>query len=309
MTTRTDESLANPSPDKSVMPARERSLLGALAFCLMDVALIGTAATLSNSLTILSDFLKELGDTTAVLAAWATVRAVRRAPTHQFAYGIGKLENLVSISIMVLMLVAGGAIGLEALSHLDDPVPTQGTLPGIAVFAAYAAIGFTISARQYRLLREEHSPIIASQARLWLSKAVFDALMATALGLALLFREQAWSLYLDPMAALVGAAFMMHSAWKIGATSVGDLLDAALEESLQIEILRCLVLHFNDYDDLHRIRTRRSGARIHVELTLAFDESLSLAAVLDRIDRMRDTIARAIPGADIIIAPQRASPA
>lgn len=45
------------------MPPRERSLAIALAFCLGDLLLIGAAALASNSLTILSDFLKELGDT------------------------------------------------------------------------------------------------------------------------------------------------------------------------------------------------------------------------------------------------------
>ena len=45
---------------------RERSLAIALAFCLVDVLLMGGAAFHSNSLTILSDFLKELGDTTMI---------------------------------------------------------------------------------------------------------------------------------------------------------------------------------------------------------------------------------------------------
>ena len=287
------------------MPPRERSLAIALAFCLGDLLLIGAAALASNSLTILSDFLKELGDTSAVLAAFLTVRAVRRAPTHQFAYGIGKLENLVSISIVVLMVAAGTAIGWTALSHLADPKPAEGTLPGIAIFALYATIGFSISARQFRLLRSEHSPIMASQARLWLSKATFDALMASALGLALLFRDQAWSLYLDPLAALVGAGFMLHSAWQIAANSVGDLLDAALDESLQIEILRCLVLHFDDSEHLHRIRTRRSGPRIYIELSLGFDDRLVMSDVIARIERIRESVAAAIVGADITIVPSR----
>lgn len=287
---------------------RERSLAVGLAFCFADVVLIGAAAWASNSLTILSDFLKELGDTSAVLAAFLTVRAVRRAPTHQFSYGIGKLENLVSISVVVLMVAAGSAIGWTALSHLAAPEPTEGTLPGVAIFTVYAMIGFAISARQFRLLRAEHSPIMASQARLWLSKATFDALMATALGLALLFRDQPWSLYLDPLAALVGAGFMLHSAWQIAASSVGDLLDAALEESLQIEILRCLVLHFDDYDHLHRIRTRRSGPRIYIEISLEFDDRLLMAEVMARMDRIRETVADAIGGADITIAPSRGTP-
>lgn len=53
----------NSESGRGSMPPRERSLAIALAFCLGDLLLIGAAALASNSLTILSDFLKELGDT------------------------------------------------------------------------------------------------------------------------------------------------------------------------------------------------------------------------------------------------------
>ena len=98
---------------------------------------------------------------------------------------------------------------------------------------------------------------------------------------------------------------MLHSAWQIAANSVGDLLDAALDESLQIEILRCLVLHFDDYEHLHRIRTRRSGPRIYIELSLGFDDRLVMSDVMARIERIRESVAAAIVGADITIVPSR----
>ncbi|MGA1677512.1 MAG: cation diffusion facilitator family transporter [Pseudomonadales bacterium] len=288
--------------DLSAGNSRERSLAIALGFCLMDVVLIGGAAFLSNSLSILGDLVKELGDTTAVLAALLTLRAVRGGPTHRFAYGIGKLENLVSISIGVLMLLAAIGIAFGAMTRFSEPEVLAGAEFGLLVFAVYAAIGYTIAARQFRELRKEYSPIMASQAQLWMSKATFDALMATALGLALLFPDQTFSLYLDPCAALIGVAFMLHSAYAIAAASVGDLLDAALEESLQFEILRCLALHFDDYDELYRIRTRRSGSRIYVELALGYAPERPMALVSDHTERIRLALVEVLPGADITIS-------
>jgi ferrous-iron efflux pump FieF len=282
--------------------SRERSLAIAFGFCLMDVFLIGGAAFLSNSLSILSDLVKEIGDTTAVLAALLTLRAVRAGPTHRFAYGIGKLENLVSISIGLLILAAAIGIAIHAFDRISDPEAVEGTELGLLVFGVYSVIGYTIAARQFRELRKEYSPIMASQARLWMSKATFDALMATALGLALLFQDETFSLYLDPCAALIGVAFMLHSAYAITAASVGDLLDAALEESLQFEILRCLALHFDDYDELYRIRTRRSGSRIYVELALGYSPERTMATISDHTERIRLALVEVLPGADITIS-------
>lgn len=287
---------------------RERSLRTALVFCLLDVALMGTAAFHSNSLTILGDFLKECGDTTAVLAAFITLRAVRRAPSHRFTYGIGKLENLVSMSIVGLMTLAAIAIAVHAIYHLRHPVMPHGTVPGILIFTVYAIISFAISFRNRRLLRSQHSPIIASQAALWFSKGSFDALMAGSLITALVFAGSSWSLYLDPLASLVGAAFMIHSAWSIASESVGDLLDAALEETMQIRILKCLAARFDDYELLHKVRTRRSGSRIYVELFLEFDPQLTMGQVRERIDRIRHSVGESISGSDITVIPAEETP-
>jgi hypothetical protein len=87
--------------------ARESSLKLALAFCIIDLALMGTVAFNSNSVTILGDVLKEGTDTLAVLAAFLTVRAVRRSPNHRFAYGIGTSSTERRASIRQIELIAG----------------------------------------------------------------------------------------------------------------------------------------------------------------------------------------------------------
>ena len=287
---------------------RERGLRVALAACLVDVGLTGIVAFQSNSLIILGDLLKECGDAAAVVAALLTLRAVGRAQTHKYAYGIGKLENLVSMSIVALMTASALGIAAQAFHHLRHPVAPHGTLPGIAIFAAYSVIAFGIGLRNRRLLRMQHSPIVASQAALWFSKSAFDGLMGLSLAAALACSGKPWGLYLDPLASLVGVAFMLRSAWGLASESVGDLLDAALEETLQIRILRCLATHFDDYELFHEVRTRRSGSRIYVELFLEFDPDLPMRTVRERIERIRESIREAIPGADVTVSPAPPSP-
>lgn len=283
--------------------SRESSLRLAMLLCGIDMVLIGIAAWSSNSVTILSDAFKEAADFVAVLAALLTVRAVRQAPSERFAYGVGKLENLVSMAIGALMVGCGIFILYRALGHLSDPEPTEGTLPGIVLFSVYAIIGFVMWAKNKLALRSHYSAILMSQAHLWLSKAVFDALMAAALIAALVLREHAWSMYIDPMAALVGVGFLFHGAWAITSSSVGDLLDATLEETMQLLILRSLVDHFDEYEQIHAIRTRRSGPRVYVEAFLEFNPQLRMEEVTQRIKRLSASISQAVPGADIIITP------
>lgn len=287
---------------------RESSLRIAVLLCGIDVSLMGLAALQSNSITILSDFFKESTDFFAVLAAFLTVRAVRRSPNERFAYGVGKLENLVSMGIGLLMLAAAVFVITQAVGHLRHPKPVEGTLFGMVIFAVYAGIGSALWARIRLSLRQQPSAILQSQASLWLSKALFDALMACALGGALLFSQQAWSHYLDPLAALVGAAFLLHGAWATASSSVGDLLDATLEESLKLRIMRHLVDHLDDYERLHGLRARRSGPRVFIEIFLEFAPDLPSATALERIEAMRVAMTESVPGAEISFVLSRSAP-
>jgi len=287
----------------SIAGTREKNLLLALGFCAMDVLLMAGAAWVSDSLAILSDLLKESTDFLAVLASYLTILALRRAPGHRFAYGIGKLENLVSLLIGLVMVGCSLFLLTMVVSHFHHPVPTSGTLPGIVIFAVYAVIGFGIWTRNRWILRHQHSPIIESQARLWFSKACFDAFMATALILELLFRGQPWSVYLDPLASLLGVGFMLHAAYAIFSSSVDDLMDAALGETTQLQILNQLVRHIDDYERLHKVRSRRSGSHIFVEVFLELDPNLRMGEAQARIGRLRQAIAETIPGAEVSILP------
>ena len=78
----------------------------------------------------------------------------------------------------------------------------------------------------------------------------------------------------------------------------------ALDESLQVEINRLLVTHFDAYEDLHGVRTRRSGGQVYVEVFLEFDGRKSMADVQRSIDLLTADLERNIPSSHIVICPR-----
>jgi cation diffusion facilitator family transporter len=288
---------------------REGNLRLALAFCFIDLGLMGAALLQSNSVTILGDLLKESTDTLSVLAAFLTVRAVRKSPDYRFAYGIGKLENIVSVSIGVIMLMCALAVTVRAIDQLEEPEAAEGTLFGIVIFGVYACISFVISMRARAVLKKQPSAIMESQARLWFSKGAFDATMGGGLLVALIFREHQWSWYVDPLASLVGVGFMLHAAWGMASSSMGDLLDATVEEETQLKIMSELVRHIDDYERIHKVRTRRSGPSMYAEIFLEFDPEIRMGEAQRRIDAIAADLRTRIPGLDVSICPVGAAPA
>jgi cation diffusion facilitator family transporter len=285
---------------------RESSLKLALAFCVADLMLMSVAAYRSNSVTIMGDLLKEATDTLAVLAAFYTIRAVRRSASQQFSYGIGKLENLVSIWIGVITLGCAIFVTLRAVHHMNNPQVPAGTEVGIAIFALYTGICFYIWARTKRAMGKHSSAIMESQAKLWFSKGCFDAINGSSLFIALMFSDKSWSVYVDPIASLLGVLFMLHAAWGMASSSVGDLLDATIEESIQLQIMRQLVHHMDSYERIHQVRARRSGPNIYVEIFLEFNPMDLMGDVQKRIDALRKDLQSNHAGMDISIRPTAA---
>jgi len=102
---------------------------------------------------------------------------------------------------------------------------------------------------------------------------------------------------------MIIAGVMVHSAYGILSESVRDLLDVALDEGVQLQVLRWLATHFEDYREFHGVRSRRAGSAMFIEVFLEFDPDRRMADVQAVIDDMRGELMRAIPGSFVSIVP------
>lgn len=111
---------------------------------------------------------------------------------------------------------------------------------------------------------------MASQAKLFFTKLfgnVFIFLsLSLSLSLSLALADQAWSVCIDPLATLVIAGSILASAIGVFSSSVCDLLDGTLEEKDKLDIMRELVLHFERYEVLYGVRSRRAGNRVFIDI-------------------------------------------
>lgn len=288
----------------SASSSREGHVRAALITGALDTVITFAAFAASRSSVILADFLKTSLELIAVLLAWYTVRRLRRGGHHQYHYGIGKLEHLSSLCVGGLMIAGLLIILFSAFRNLLHPAHIGGTGVWIsmAAQAVYAVINGTLYVRTLRSARAEGSPLMASQARLLLTRGLANAFILAALVASLLFHGQAWALYIDPLASLVIAMFILLSAAGILSSSVRDLLDRALEEESQLIILRELVRFVDDFDQLHGIRTRRSGSEVFIELFLEFAPAKTMHEVQSMIDRLSACLQQAIPGSHVAVA-------
>lgn len=174
---------------------------------------------LSGSLALIADAGHNASDVLGLLLAWGAYVLARRRPSARYTYGLRRGTILASLTNAVLLLVAVGAILLEALRRLGTPQPVQaGTViavaaAGIVVNGVTAAL-FASGSRHDLNLRGAFQHM-AADALVSLGVVVAGVLMVLT----------GWR-WLDPVISLVVAVVITVGTWGLLRDSLGLALDA-----------------------------------------------------------------------------------
>ena len=84
-------------------------------------------------------------------------------------------------------------------------------------------------------------------------------------------------------------------------SSFFDLLDRTLDEEHQMIILKELATFFHEYEELHGIRSRRSGSRVFIEIFLELSPETAVGHVQTIVVSIRKNIEAKIVGSSVTI--------
>lgn len=285
------------------MSGKNSSALAGVLAGLGDVIVTLIAVIAANSAVLLADALKTILEFVAILISWYTLRRISKGAGHDFEYGIGKLENLSSLFVALLMSFCILLILFNAVRNIMHPAHIAGIGIWISMVSqiAYGGINFSFYKKNSALAKSESSPMLASQAKLFMTRLIGNVFIFVSVAMSFSLSGYAWVTYIDPIASLIIAATILLSALGIFSNSLFDLLDRTLEESAQIVILRALAKHFEDYKYMHGMRSRRSGNKVFVEIFLEFDENKRVSEVQKVIDSIRSHIEENINNSSVTI--------
>jgi ferrous-iron efflux pump FieF len=293
------------SKSKSSYQTKQNSIIISLAAGIFGLFPAIVVVILANSLTVFSDLLRNVGLVFATLFSFISIRKVAKGRTLEYNYGYGKMENLSGMIVAGVMLIAITTIVYSIIDRFHNPVPlkTTGVAVGIVTSSLAAMFNAWIWWQSFRAARKEPSALMESVWRLNQIKMVSTICVLISLVLSLVFRNQSWSLYIDPCGSIVLLGFLVFTTYGVISSSVYDLLDRTLDDSMQISVLRELAAWFDSYDAIHGVRSRRAGGAIYIELFLEFDPAKPMGEVQSIIDQMRSGIEKKIPGSQVTIMP------
>jgi divalent metal cation (Fe/Co/Zn/Cd) transporter len=259
---------------------------------------------MTGALTILAEAIRGAMVIGIETFALLVMKRIHRGRTAVFEFGSGKIEQAVNMLLGVGMLIGAAWIALSIV-HLLTGTADVASQGGYALAAILASINTCENAVAWdavrRAAKSGGSLIMQGQLRVRFVKFASSLLVQTALTVATLSTDRGVVAWADALGAVVVTIFIVHSAIGMMKAGLPDLLDQSVNEETQVAINRVLARHFDDYDRLDRVRTRRSGNVVYAEIALAFRSDLTIDEVNRRIAAMKASLNEEISGADISI--------
>ena len=235
------------------------------------------AGILGRSGAMVADAVHSFSDmaTDVVVIAFAKISAKPKDEGHD--YGHGKYETLATIIISLALAAVGTGILVNSIGAIR--VVVDGGLlprPGTVALLA-AAVSIVVKEILYRYTvregRRVSSPSMIANAWHHRSDALSSLGTLAGIGCAYFLGDK-WRIA-DPIAALVGAVFIIKIAFDLIRTGLDELLERSLPEDVEEEILRVVAAN-PEVREPHNLRTRRIGASIAVEVHVRVDGAMSV---------------------------------
>jgi cobalt-zinc-cadmium efflux system protein len=175
----------------------------------LNIALVGLQAAygvIGHSVALLADAGHNLGDVFGLLLAWGASAAARRAPSSRYTYGLRSSSILAALANAIILLIAVGAIALEALQRFGSSEPVAANAVMIV-----AAIGILVNGGTALLFMRgrEHDLNIRGA---FLHMAADAAISLGVFFSAFLILKTGW-MWLDPLVSLVISAIIVRGTW------------------------------------------------------------------------------------------------
>jgi cobalt-zinc-cadmium efflux system protein len=256
-----------------------------LAFVLAEL-LFGVRA---HSLALISDAGHNLSDVLGLSLAWAGSLLARRGPTPRRTYGMRRFSILAAIGNAGFLLVAVGAITVEAIARLYHPEPVAS-----GEVMVVAAIGIVINTgTALAFMRGRHGDLNIRGAFLHMLADAGASAGVVVAGLLIALTDWFW---LDPAVSLLLVALIIWSSWGLARDSLDLALDAVppgIDPDQVTDVLRQLD-GVMEVHDLHiwGMSTTDVALTVHLVRPCAGGEDAVLAAATEQL-RTRFGIAHA----------------
>jgi len=228
---------------------------------------------LGGSQAVIADGIHSLSDLITDLAILIGVKYWSAPADEKHPYGHHRYETIVSSLIGVILISAAFILGYNGLiAFKGESIHRQPTW--IAAVAALLSIVVkeVLYRWTYKAGAEIHSSSLMANAHHHRSDALSSIPVLGAVSIAIFNPD--WY-FVDHIGAIIVSVFILKAGYSIIKVSISDLIDTSAPEDACIEIEE-LVLSIPEVKSTHKIRTRKVGYGIFVDLHIQVDGDMTV---------------------------------
>lgn len=257
----------------------------------------------SGSLSIIAEAAHSGFDLLASFVAYISVRISDRPADRNHPYGHHKLENASGVVESALIFLVAAWIVIEAVQKIRGHRQIAHLPVGIAIMVISLAMNIAVSRVLYHVAKRTRSIALEADA----AHLHSDVLTSAGVIATLLLMQAGrtfWQLdlfFLDSVFSVVISVFILKLAWDLLRKSYPSLLDERADSEVEEKILNRINEFCSQCYLFHKLRTRQSGSKVHIDFHLQFlpDTSIETAHILSH--ELVELIKKDIPGSEVII--------
>lgn len=235
------------------------------------VQLIG--GFLSNSLSLISDAVHNLGDTSAIFIAYVAGKVAIRKPDEHKTFGYKRAEIIAALFNAVVLISISLFLFVEAYKRLLNPEPIQGKL--MVIIALFGLLANLYSVLILHGDKEHNLNIKAAYLHL-----LGDTLSSVAVilgAIAILMFKVYW---IDPLITVFVGCYIIWHTWGIVKQTI-DILMQSTPVEIDLNEIKKEVELLRGIGNIHHVHVwRLDDKQIHIEAHVNLTEDISMSEMM-----------------------------
>ncbi len=243
---------------------------------------------LSGSVALLADTIHNVGDAVTAIPLWIAFMLARRKPSKTFTYGLGRVEDLAGITIVLIILFSAIVAGYEAVDRLIHPQP----IAFLGWVAAAGLIGFlgneAVAVFRIRVGREINSAALIADGY----HARTDGFTSLAVVLGAIGVWAGFPLA-DPIIGLLITVAIFAIVWQSSKAVLTRMLDGV--EPGIVEEISHAAEHVKGIERVAQVQARWIGHRLHADVAIKVADSATAKDVVAITEALRGELFEHLP--------------
>ena len=248
------------------------------------------AGLIARSGAMISDAVHSASDIFSGIIVLIGVKISSKAPDESHPYGHERFECVAALLLSGVLAVVGGTIGVNAAKDIISGRTPEA--PGLlALIAAAVSIVTKETLFWYTRGYAKRYRSTALHAEAWHQRSDALSSIGALIGIA---GARMGVPVMEPIASIIIALFILRVAVRIFRDAIDQMVDHSCNEEVE-SAFRATAMDQPGVKGVEMLRTRMFGNRVYVDLEIAVDPELTLAAAHEIAERVHDAIEQTYP--------------